>query len=94
MTGPFLLSTSVFAFSFFITFLFGSVRQITLAVRIGYRIVSQLYSLVVTCFILRTYFPLLVNQASTYLCSLLIIIHVEESVIITALCNETYLTVL
>jgi len=34
MTGPFLLSISVFIFSFFISlFLFGSVRQIKLAIR-------------------------------------------------------------
>jgi len=34
MTGPFLLSISVFSFSFFISsFLFGSVRQIKLAIR-------------------------------------------------------------
>ena len=51
MTGPFLLSISVFVFNFFITlFLFGSVWQIKLAVcqllgahkySISYRIVSE-----------------------------------------------------
>jgi len=51
LTGPFLLSSSVFVSSFFITlFLFGSVRQIKLAVRqllgarkysVSYRIVAM-----------------------------------------------------
>jgi len=48
IAGPFLLSISVFVCSFFVTFLFGSVRQIKLAIRqllgASYRIVLYIGS--------------------------------------------------
>ena len=46
------------------------------------------YSLVVACFIHRTYLVLLVNQASTYSCSLLIIIHSLHVLKAVSLCHS------